>query len=120
MNKTIELVYKLFGFEYDGYLLRRNKVAIILDDTSGEGYWGSTQNNFLYRFMSKKSHYGVFVMIICTHEVSVLYGNFRGLMSGYCLFQKINLKALENLWNTTLGLETFDFNWNNFKDIYLK
>jgi len=40
-------LYKLFGIQFDGFLVRRPKVSIVLDDVSADSYM-SSNNNFFY------------------------------------------------------------------------
>lgn len=70
--------------------MRKPKIALIIDDSSGEKYWTSTGNNFLYRFFSRLRHNGVFNTFVLVHAVTVLFGNFKGLFSAYLLFADLN------------------------------
>lgn len=38
-NPVVQGIYKLFNMEYDGYFIRRPKISIILDDSSGMKLW---------------------------------------------------------------------------------
>lgn len=46
-NENIKGLYKVFGLKYDGMMIRRPKIAIIIDDVSGDSYMASS-NNFFY------------------------------------------------------------------------
>jgi hypothetical protein len=38
-NPVITGIYKIFNMQYDGYFIRRPKISIILDDSSGMKLW---------------------------------------------------------------------------------
>ena len=38
-NAVVNGIYKLFNMEYDGFFIRRPKISIILDDSSGMKLW---------------------------------------------------------------------------------
>lgn len=46
-SNELKELYNLFGYQYDGYLIRRPKISIVLDDVSADSYM-SSNNNFFY------------------------------------------------------------------------
>jgi hypothetical protein len=97
--------------EYDGYFIRRPKISIILDDSSGMKLWQGTAGNYFYRFLTRRRHYGVYNCLICTHSITVLFGNYREVFSAYLLFRDINLEHVKMLYSQSLGMEKRDFSW---------
>lgn len=109
----------MFGAKYDGYLIRRPKISIVLDDVSADAYMASN-NNFFYKFLTTRRHYGVFTVIVNVHSITVLFGKIRELFTAYCLFKDVNEEHIKMLFDTVLGMRREKFNFIDFKKIYDK
>lgn len=62
------------GTVYDGTMIRRPKISLLIDDSSSEKYWSGTVDSPLFRFLSRRRHYNVFNTIINVHAITLLFG----------------------------------------------
>jgi hypothetical protein len=67
-------LYQIFDIEYDGYFIRRPKISICLDDSSGEKIWSGTSCNFFYRFLTQRRHFSVYNVLVNVHSITILFG----------------------------------------------
>lgn len=60
----------------------------------------------------------MFTVIVNVHSITVLFGKIRELFTAYCLFRDVNEEHIKMLFDTVLGLNRKNFNFENFKKIY--
>ncbi|CAL6029098.1 Conserved_hypothetical protein [Hexamita inflata] len=103
--------------EFDGFMVRRPKVILIVDDQTGSKLFRDVGNEF-YRALSQRRHLSLFFTGVSIHSPGALQIGFKAIMNSCLLFRGIPIEKLKDIYGTIQALDSIDFNVNNFIDIY--
>ena len=71
----MKLLCDMTDLEYDGYFVRRPKIMLLVDDSSGLNFIsGHANNNSFYQLLAKRRHIGIFAAVINIHSITLLFG----------------------------------------------
>ena len=66
--------------------IRKPKIIIAIDDMSGSSLFVNITKNRFYKLITKRRHLNIWSIMIAVHGVSIVYSNFKSLMTGILLY----------------------------------
>ena len=104
-------------YKFDGYMVRRPKIILIIDDQSGTKIF-TTPNNSFYNLLCLRRHQGLFYIGISYHSVGNTQYSYKLQMNSMLLFRGIPPEKLTLLYDNVASLDSIDFNAKTFLSMY--
>ncbi|CAL5978868.1 Conserved_hypothetical protein [Hexamita inflata] len=105
-------------FEFNKQFLRRPKIVLIIDDSSGSKLYQQTANNTFYKLIVQRRHLGIFFIGVSFHSGSNAYKVLKTQMNAILLFRGLSPKAVADMFDCVSALSSPIFDSNTFVRIY--
>ncbi|CAL6100140.1 Conserved_hypothetical protein [Hexamita inflata] len=112
-----KVLYDISDGDFDGYLIRRPKVILIIDDQTGSKLFRDVGNDF-YRALSQRRHLSLFFTGVSIHSSGAMQIGFKSIMNSCLLFRGLPIEKVKGIYGTIQALDSIDFNVNDFVKIY--
>ncbi|CAL6042879.1 Conserved_hypothetical protein [Hexamita inflata] len=103
--------------EFDGFMVRRPKIILIIDDQTGSRLLRDVGND-LYRIISHRRHQSLFYIGVSIHSPGALFIGFKTIMNSFLLFRGIPIEKLKDIYGAVQALDSVDFNVKSFIELY--
>ncbi|CAL5983330.1 Conserved_hypothetical protein [Hexamita inflata] len=103
--------------EFDGFMIRRPKIILIIDDQTGSRLFRDVGND-LYRIVSKRRHQSLFYIGVSIHSPGALQIGYKTIMNSFLLFRGIPIEKLKDIYGTIQSLDSVDFDVKSFIELY--
>lgn len=114
MNK----LYNKLGVKYDQIFIRRQKIAMCLDDSGTMDIFKSARSNF-YKLVINARHWSVFCLLFALHSVANQTKQIRESYTQYCIFTGMESDRQKQLYRE-LCLGSKFYTVDMFVDQYQK
>ncbi|CAL6086943.1 Conserved_hypothetical protein [Hexamita inflata] len=103
--------------EFDGYMIRRPKILLIIDDQTGSKLFRDVGNT-LYQSLAKRRHLSLFYTGVSIHSPGALQIGYKTIMNSFLLFRGIPIEKLKDIYGAIQALDSVDFDVKSFIELY--
>ncbi|CAL6036484.1 Conserved_hypothetical protein [Hexamita inflata] len=103
--------------QFDGFMVRRPKIILIIDDQTGSRLFRDVGNN-LYRIVSQRRHQSLFYIGVSIHSPGALFIGYKTITNSFLLFRGIPIEKLKDIYGAVQALDSVDFNVKSFIELY--
>ncbi|CAL6097191.1 Conserved_hypothetical protein [Hexamita inflata] len=118
IKSNISKLYQILGLSFDGYLIRRNKIIMMIDDCSGTSLFTNILENTFYKTLCKRRHMGIFFIAISFHSLGNTFYSFKTQMNAMLFFTGMKLDKVKASFDDLVGLESPTFGEKEFVQLY--
>ncbi|CAL6052147.1 Conserved_hypothetical protein [Hexamita inflata] len=117
-QNIVQVLSDISGGKFDGYMTRRPKIILLLDDLAGSRLYSSTLNNAFYNLLCIRRHQGLFLSCISLHSPGNLQYSFKMQFNSFLVFKGVPIDKLKLLYDCITSLDSVNFNVNDFIKMY--
>ena len=110
IKSNLTKLYQILGLTFDGYLLRKQKIILMVDDCSGSSLFTNILENDFYKTICRRRHLGIFFFGISFHSLGNTFYSFKTQMNSMLFFTGMKLDKVKSSFDDLVGLESPSFN----------
>ncbi|CAL6109349.1 Conserved_hypothetical protein [Hexamita inflata] len=118
IKNNLTKLYQILGLTFDGYLIRRNKIIMLIDDCSGTSLFTNILENKFYKTLCKRRHLGIFFTAISFHSLGNTFYSFKTQMNAMLFFTGMKIDKVKAVFDDLTGLESPTFGEKQFVQMY--
>ena len=103
LKTEMSLLYAVCGLQWDGKMLRRPNLIVMMDDYGASGAF-KNERGTLYKLMIKSRHKSVMCLMFALHEFANMHLQQRAAFSELMLFHGVSQMRLEKIFED-MGME---------------